>query len=273
MSQNCQLKLILTHKPPCRGIQGLLRWGMITVSKKLKTLLKDSKTRVAILTGAGISRESGVPTFRDKDGLWQKFKPEELASMDAFLANPDLVAGWYDHRREVVNKVEPNAGHRALAEMQNFYVTFSLITQNVDGLHARAGSKNILELHGNIMRSFCVDCGTFSSESHLQTLVEAKCEKCGGRLRPDVVWFGEMLPMDILKRAEEATRQCQLFLSIGTSGAVYPAAGLPLLAKEEGAYIVEINPQETEISRYMDEVLRGPSAEVLPQLLQFTRSS
>lgn len=226
---------------------------------------------MAVLTGAGVSKESGVPTFRDADGLWQKFKPEELANMNAFLANPELVWQWYEHRRQVVRDVKPNAGHEALAKLEGFFNSFVLITQNVDGLHRRAGSKSILEVHGNIERSFCIKCKNFATSEHLEKLsaqTKAVCERCDGLLRPDVVWFGEMLPPEIWLQAEEATRECELFFSIGTSGAVYPAAGLPLLAKQHGAYVVEINPTDSEISRYMDEVLRGPSAQILPQIAE-----
>lgn len=238
-------------------------------SQKLIELLKPS-TRVAVLTGAGVSQESGVPTFRDKDGLWQKFKPEELASMNAFLANPDLVWEWYEHRRKVIREVKPNAGHEALAKMQTYFKEFSLITQNVDGLHERAGSKNILEVHGNLMRSFCIDCKEFAPSDFLENLKsagEAKCTKCEGRLRPDVVWFGEMLPEKIWEASVNAAENCDLFFTIGTSAAVYPAAGIPLHAKQHGAYVVEINPQETEISHLVDESLRGLSAVVLPIII------
>jgi NAD-dependent deacetylase len=238
------------------------------ISKRLKELLVPS-TRVCVLTGAGVSQESGVPTFRDKDGLWQKFRPEELANMDAFLANPPLVWEWYEHRRKVIREVRYNAGHVALVEMERFFRDFTLATQNVDGLHAAAGSSRLLELHGNIMRSFCVSCDEYASEAHLEKLGvgaaggEAKCEFCGGLIRPDVVWFGEMLPADILSAAQHAAETCDLFFTVGTSGAVYPAAGLPLIAKDSGAYTVEINPGASEISGYMDECLRGTSAGVL----------
>lgn len=238
------------------------------VSSRLKALLVPS-TRVAVLTGAGVSQESGVPTFRDKDGLWQKFRPEELANMQAFLSNPGLVWEWYEHRRKVIREVRPNAGHEVLARMQDFFGSFHLITQNVDGLHARAGSRDILEVHGNIMRSFCVDCGRFAPPEFLENLKagdRATCLECEGLLRPDVVWFGEMLPTDVWEQSQQAAANCDLFLTIGTSAAVYPAAGLPLFAKENGAYVVEINPQETEISRLVDETLRGPSAVILPEL-------
>jgi NAD-dependent deacetylase len=240
------------------------------ISDRLQGLLRPS-TKVCVLTGAGVSKESGVPTFRDKDGLWQKFKPEELANMSAFLANPDLVWGWYEHRRKVIRDVKPNPGHFALAQMEKFFKVFQLVTQNVDGLHVRAGSTQVLEVHGNIERSFCVDCGKFADAEHLAAVADsghAACAACGGLLRPDVVWFGENLPMDIFGRAERAARECELFFSVGTSGAVFPAAGLPLLAKDSGAYVVEVNPVPTEISRYMDEALLGPSAEILPELVK-----
>ena len=240
----------------------------MNISSRLKSLLVPS-TKLAVLTGAGVSQESGVPTFRDKDGLWQKFRPEELANMQAFLNNPGLVWEWYEHRRKVIREVRPNAGHEGLVRMQNFFGSFRLITQNVDGLHARAGSRDILEVHGNIMRSFCIDCGRFAPTDFLENLKagdRAVCLDCEGLLRPDVVWFGEMLPTEVWDQSQQAAAECDLFLTIGTSAAVYPAAGLPLLAKECGAYVVEINPQATEISRLVDETLRGPSAVVLPEL-------
>jgi NAD-dependent deacetylase len=229
---------------------------------------------VTVLTGAGVSQESGVPTFRDKDGLWQKFRPEELANMNAFLRNPKLVWEWYEHRRKVVREVKPNLGHEALAKMQDFFKDFTLITQNVDGLHERAGSRGLLEVHGNIMRSFCVDCRKFAPAEFLENLKpgeRASCLECEGLLRPDVVWFGEMLPAEVWQKAQEASANCDLFFTIGTSAAVYPAAGLPTFAQEQGAYVVEINPQPTEISKLVDETLRGPSAVVLPELLKLLK--
>lgn len=242
----------------------------IELSAKLKSLLIPS-IRVAALTGAGVSQESGVPTFRDKDGLWQKFRPEELANMDAFLANPTLVWEWYEHRRKVVREVKPNAGHEALATLESFFKEFTLITQNVDGLHARAGSRNILEVHGNILRSLCVDCREFASPEFLENLKasdRAECSSCKGLLRPDVVWFGEMLPADVWEKSVHAAENCDLFFTVGTSAAVYPAAGLPLHAKDHGAYVVEINPQRTEISSLVDEVITGTSSIVIPEILR-----
>jgi NAD-dependent deacetylase len=241
----------------------------VNFSKKLLELLRPS-TRVCVLTGAGVSQESGVATFRDPGGLWQKFRPEELANMSAFLANPTLVWEWYEYRRQVIRSVAPNAGHVALVAMQEFFGAFTLITQNVDGLHARAGSRGVLEVHGNINRSFCVDCSKHASAEFLESLkpgVPAECKWCSGLLRPDVVWFGENLPEDVWSASASAAALCDLFLSVGTSAAVYPAAGLPLLARERGAWVVEVNPRPSEISSQVDEVLTGTSAEILPKLV------
>ncbi|MEM8600477.1 MAG: NAD-dependent deacylase [Bacteroidota bacterium] len=227
--------------------------------------------RVAVLTGAGISAESGVPTFRDPGGLWQKFKPEELANVEAFLRNPELVQGWYGHRGEIIRSVAPNPGHYALAELEQAKPHFHLATQNVDGLHLQAGSQNVAELHGNLRRIYCIDCETPASEHDLVVIEEgetARCTACGGLLRPDVVWFGEMLPQDAYAEAYLAARQADVYLSVGTSGAVYPAAGLPIEAKRNGAYVAEINIQPSEIAFQLDETVLGKSGQVLPALLQ-----
>lgn len=227
-----------------------------------------SAQKIAVLTGAGISAESGVPTFRGEQGLWKKYRPEELANFDAFMRNPDLVWEWYMFRRELIEAVLPNPGHRALARLESFFPDFTLITQNVDGLHHKAGSRRILELHGNIMRSRCVDCGVESMTAGMNTPGELPICSCGGRMRPDVVWFGEMLPADVLYRASEAARSCDVFFSIGTSAIVQPAASLPLAAKEAGAAVVEINVEPTVISGSVDFSILGKSGEVLPKLLK-----
>ena len=226
---------------------------------------------IAVLTGAGISAESGVPTFRDKNGLWQKFKPEELASMDGFLRNPDLVWEWYQSRREVIYTVEPNPGHYALAELERITPSLTLITQNIDRLHQRAGSANVYELHGNIIDNYCVRCKkphdyTYSSETAQQVI--PRCEYCGGFIRPAVVWFGEMLRCDALFAAEEAASTCDVFLSIGTSAEVYPAAQLPLLSLESGAYLAEINPDKTHITPFAGAAIHAPAGRVLPELVK-----
>lgn len=224
---------------------------------------------VAVLTGAGISAESGIPTFRDPGGLWQQFKPEELANIRAFLKNPKLVQGWYAHRRSVAEETEPNAGHNALVALESMVPNFLLITQNVDNLHQRAGSANIAELHGNITRSFCIDCEHDATTADLQNAAEgqATCPDCGGYFRPDVVWFGEMLPEREITQADAAARRADVFLSIGTSAIVHPAAGLPIIAREYGAYVAEINLEPSAIAEYMSEVVVGKAGEVLPELV------
>ncbi len=235
-------------------------------SDQLLSALAGARS-VAVLTGAGISAESGVPTFRDPGGLWAQFKPEELANVDAFMANPTLVWQWYSHRREVIGSVQPNAGHDALAALERLYGDFTLITQNVDGLHARAGSTRIIELHGSIQRSFCMQCARRYDEVEVPPSVEAPLCACGGRIRPAVVWFGEMLPPDAVRDAWAAAERSEVFFSIGTSGEVYPAAQLPSVAREHGAYVVEVNTKPTAISHRMHESIIGPSGTVLPALV------
>ena len=229
--------------------------------------------RVAVLTGAGVSAESGVPTFRDPDGLWQRMRPEELASMDGFLANPDLVQAWYRHRREVVETVQPNAGHDALAALERLVASgggdFLLATQNVDGLHQRAGSTRVVELHGTLLRDVCVDCDRDAGAGD----TEGRCAACGGRVRPAVVWFGEMLPEGAMETAAEAASRADVFLTVGTSAVVYPAAGLPLIAAQAGAYVAEVNPVPSEIAGRLSEVVVGPAGAVLPRLVAAVRAA
>jgi NAD-dependent deacetylase len=218
-------------------------------------------------TGAGISAESGVPTFRDaQTGLWSKFRPEELATPEAFLHDPKTVWDWYAWRRELVARAEPNPGHRALVELEASVPKFTLITQNVDGLHRRAGSRNVLELHGNILQTKCFSEGTLVSAWADQEETPPRCPTCNGVLRPNVVWFGEALPAEALAQAFAASRNCDLFLSIGTSTAVAPASSLPFEAHAAGALIVEINPDPTPLTRQAHHVLRGPAGELLPLL-------
>ena len=230
--------------------------------------------RVAVLTGAGVSAESGVPTFRDPDGLWQKFRPEELANVEAFLANPTLVQGWYAHRREVVETVEPNAGHHALAALERWVVgrggEFLLATQNVDGLHERAGSERLVELHGSLRRSHCLDCGAPAPPPTAAPAAggAAQCAACGGLVRPDVVWFGETLPEEPIARATQAAALADVYLSVGTSAVVYPAAGLPQLARQGGAYVAEVNPTPSDIAWRLDEQVAGAAGTVLPELVE-----
>jgi NAD-dependent deacetylase len=232
-------------------------------------LIKELKqaTTVGVLTGAGISAESGVPTFRGEEGLWKKFRPEELANFDAFMRNPKLVWEWYNYRKKIINEVEPNAAHYALARMEQTYENFHLITQNVDNLHRRAGSKRIYELHGNIMRNRCVDCNKIIDEIGFTGEQLPHCE-CGGLVRPDVVWFGEMLPQQVLTSSFAVANQSDVFFSIGTSAVVQPAASLPLEAKNAGAYVVEINIDPTVISNLIDESILGKAAEIMPRLME-----
>jgi NAD-dependent deacetylase len=225
--------------------------------------------RVVALTGAGVSAESGVPTFRDAlTGLWARFRPEELATPEAFRRDPKLVWEWYAWRREKVRSVEPNDGHRALAALSKRIPEFTLVTQNVDGLHQRSGSGGVLELHGSLLRVKCFQEDVVVPEWTHTEEVPPRCPQCHGPLRPDVVWFGESLPEDAWNEAARASAACQVFLSIGTSSLVYPAAALPEIALRNGATVVEINPDETPLTRYATHVLRGPSGTILPQLLQ-----
>jgi len=233
---------------------------------------------VCALTGAGVSKESGVPTFREADGLWNRFRPEELANVEAFIRNPTLVWEWYSWRRELMSRVQPNAGHYALAELSSLLKSFTLITQNVDNLHRQAGSKDVIELHGNIQRNKCQECKTVYLPDDSRTRFEFRkgqlphCPECNtGLLRPDVVWFGEMLPEDAITQSWEAAERCDLFLSIGTSAVVYPAAALPQVAQASGAFLVEINPQVTELSGKADLSFREPSGEILPTLVNLLK--
>jgi NAD-dependent deacetylase len=239
----------------------------MNISNKLHSLLKSSDS-ICVLTGAGISAESGVETFRGSNGLWSKLKPEELADFDAFMRNPALVWEWYNFRKNIVLNVKPNPAHYALARLQKNVKDFTLITQNIDNLHSRAGSSNVLELHGNIERSYCIDCREYVSNVEVtKEKPIPHCINCNGIIRPDVVWFGEMLPEGVFEAAMDAANRCELFLTIGTSAVVYPAASLPLNAKKLGAYVVEINTERTEISDNVDETLLGKAGDILPGIV------
>jgi NAD-dependent deacetylase len=233
--------------------------------------LVEQATSVAVLTGAGISAESGIPTFRDAlTGLWEKFRPEELATPEAFEANPKLVWDWYAWRRGAVAKAAPNAGHVALATIERRCrereADFTLVTQNVDGLHRAAGSERVVELHGNIRRVKCFD-SHHPVESWAEDEGVPTCPRCGSLLRPDVVWFGEALPPDALAAALAAARTCDVFLCVGTSTVVEPAASLPFIAREAGARVIEVNPQPTPLTAQASVSLRGAAGEILPLLL------
>jgi NAD-dependent deacetylase len=225
-------------------------------------------SRIAILTGAGISAESGLATFRGSGGIWARFKPEELANMEAFMRNPERVWEWYQYRRDVLDSAVPNPAHISLAEWEKHCTDFTLVTQNVDGLHQRAGSQNVVELHGNLQNNRCMDCGAESLEINIRFEGKIPRCSCGGMLRPGVVWFGEMLPESAVRKAFQAAEACDLFLVIGTSAVVYPAASLPEIAHESGATVIEINPEPTSVSRWATHSLRFNAGNVLPQLVE-----
>ena len=227
------------------------------------------RPRIAVLTGAGVSKESGIPTFREaQTGLWAQYDPTELATPQAFRRSPRLVWEWYTWRRGLVNAVSPNAGHFALAQMAAKFPHFTLITQNVDGLHQRAGSPQVIELHGNILRTKCSEQGEVIETWADDGEIPPRCPNCGGLLRPDVVWFGENLPAEAIEQAIEAAQNAEVFFSIGTSAVVEPAASLPHFAHQAGAVVVEINPDTTPLTPYADYVLQGASGAVLPALMQ-----
>jgi NAD-dependent deacetylase len=221
--------------------------------------------RVSVLTGAGISAESGVPTFRGEDGLWRRFRAEELATPGAFAHDPKLVWEWYDWRRGKIAAVRPNAGHLVLAKWEGIFDGFTVITQNVDGLHPLAGSRNVLELHGNIWKTRCTAEGTVGDNREVPlSTIPPLCRTCGALLRPHIVWFGEMLDPDLLRRAFAESAACQVMLVVGTSSLVHPAASLPMTAAGAGAPVIEINPAETPLTPRATLSIRGLAGEVLP---------
>lgn len=226
--------------------------------------------RVAVLTGAGISRESGVPTFRDaQEGLWARYDPMELASPEGFRRDPALVWRWYEWRRALVGRAQPNPGHGALVRLEALVPYLTVITQNVDGLHHAAGSRNLVELHGNLQRFKCFERGHLVPAELLSTdeRVPPCCPQCGALVRPDVVWFGEMLPEVALRQARDEVAAAEVLLVVGTSGLVQPAASLPLVAVEAGARSIEINPDRTALTPHLDLHLSGPAGRILPALV------
>ena len=222
--------------------------------------------RIAVLTGAGVSAESGVPTFRGAQGLWRQYRPDDLATPEAFARDPKLVWEWYNWRRGLLAAAQPNAGHDALAELERRAASFMLITQNVDGLHQRAGSQNVLEVHGSIWLLRCTQCGREWEDTAPSLAIPPHCH-CGGMARPGVVWFGENLNPKVWTAAEQAAGACDVLLVAGTSAVVYPAAGLAPLARSAGAKIIEVNIEATALSRAADVTLTGRAGELLPQLL------
>ena len=221
--------------------------------------------RVAVLTGAGVSAESGVPVFRGASGLWHNRRAEELATPQAYARDPLLVWEWYRLRLQAVLKAEPNRAHLALAHLAKSK-DLTLVTQNVDGLHARAGSREVLELHGNLTRSRCENCGNLDV-LEADFALPPQCSKCGSRARPNVVWFGETLPQETFQKAVDAFANTEIALVVGTSALVEPAASLARLAQQRGAYVVEINPEATPLSRVTDLSLRMTASEGMRHLL------
>jgi NAD-dependent deacetylase len=226
----------------------------------------DRVRSLAVLTGAGISAESGVPTFRGPGGLWRNYRAEDLATPRAFRDAPQLVWEWYNWRRGLIGACQPNAAHHALVEIESHLDDFVLVTQNVDGLHRLAGSRHVVELHGNIWKLRCTQgcCSPWEDRAVPLPQIPPRCPRCGALARPDVVWFGESLPAEALDSAFAAARRCQIMLVVGTSALVQPAASLPLIALQRGAYVVEINPQPTPLSDCVDRILRKPAAVALP---------
>ena len=221
--------------------------------------------KIVFVTGAGISQESGIPTFRGKDGFWRNYDPMKLATIDAFYDNPKLVWEWYNERRNNVFQAQANLGHKAIADLEK-YAQVTVLTQNIDGLHKKAGSSNVLELHGSIVKIKCSVCD-YNEEILTEISDFPPICKCGNILRPDVVWFGESLPQDVWQNAIEFASQCDLMVIIGTSLVVSPANTLPLYAKQNNATLIEINPEKTEMSDEMDEIIRNTSVETLPKLV------
>ncbi|MGD9041184.1 MAG: NAD-dependent deacylase [Desulfobacteraceae bacterium] len=233
----------------------------------LKKILQDAE-RIAVLTGAGISAESGVPTFRGADGLWQKHRATELATPEAFSRNPKLVWEFYNWRRGLISQVTYNAAHKALAELESKVPHLTLLTQNVDGLHLLAGSKNVLEIHGSLWKVRCTACQEVTTDRSSQLAPLPKCQECGALLRPHVVWFGEALDATLLRQAITASRESQVMLVIGTSSLVQPAASLALEAKSAGATLAEINLEKTPHSHFMDFSLLGKAGDLVPELVR-----
>jgi NAD-dependent deacetylase len=227
-----------------------------------------SSEQLVVLTGSGVSAESGIPTFREaQTGLWARYDPQELATPQAFNANPSLVWQWYQWRRDLVANAEPNPAHLALVTLQQRLPDFTLITQNVDGLHQMAGSAGVIELHGNIRRTICSQERTVVETWPVTTDLPPRCPNCRAPLRPDVVWFGESLPVKAIDRAMNAAAGCDLFLSIGTSAVVHPAASLAHIALQQGASIAEINVEPTPLTLYADYTVLGQAGILLPKLL------
>ena len=236
----------------------------------IKDKLKETK-KIIFVTGAGISQESGIPTFRGKDGLWRKYDPMQLATIEAFYENPKLVWEWYEDRRGNILSARPNPGHIAMAEIEKLKEVL-IMTQNIDELHQKAGSSKVLELHGSIIRIKCTACNFQNDFESKFEEIPPKCN-CGAILRPDVVWFGEPLPQDVWREAMVESSKCDIMIIAGTSLVVSPANTLPIYAKQNNAMLIEINPEETIMSSQMDLSIRDTSSNVLPKLLSYIQSN
>jgi NAD-dependent deacetylase len=243
-----------------------LWWKVESATAAVRQGLRSGS--IVAFTGAGISAESNVPTFRGTDGLWRNYSPETLATAQAFESDPRLVWEWYDWLRGLIHAAQPNPGHLALSEMQQRAgENFTLVTQNMDGLHERAGSHDVVKLHGDIWLLRCTTCGIERRNEQVPLKHLPPLCRCGGTLRPAIVWFGEMLPEVEWMRALDAARWADVFLAIGTSALVYPAAGLARVARESGAQVVIVNPDPTPADEFAKWILRGPAGEILPRLL------
>ncbi|AJM91451.1 NAD-dependent protein deacylase 1 [Nitrosopumilus piranensis] len=236
----------------------------------IKDQIRDVK-KIVFVTGAGISQESGIPTFRGKDGLWRNYDAMKLATINAFYDNPKLVWEWYNERRKNIFSAHPNEGHKAIADLEK-YVDVVILTQNIDGLHQKAGSTQVLELHGSIVKIKCTVCD-FKDEIMTDFSDSPPLCKCGNILRPDVVWFGESLPQDVWQEAIIHANQCDLMVIAGTSLVVSPANTLPIYAKQNNALLIEVNPEDTEMSLEMDLAIRNTSANTLPKLISLFREN
>ncbi|MFQ5801888.1 MAG: NAD-dependent deacylase [Candidatus Methylomirabilales bacterium] len=236
--------------------------AIAAIAERLKTA-----TSVVALTGAGVSAESGIPTFRGPEGLWQHYKPEDLATPQAFARDPKLVWEWYDWRRQKIAPASPNPAHEVLAQLEHIVPDFLLITQNIDGLHGLAGSRRLIEMHGSIWQVRCLTEGTVYENREVPLNVLPPRCACGSLVRPDVVWFGESLSLEDQARTFAATGSTDVFLTIGTSALVQPAASLPVVAKDRGAFVAEINPVPTPITPFVDSYLQGAAGIILPKIL------
>ncbi len=246
-----------------------LHYNLFFMFEQIADKLKNAK-KIVFVTGAGISQESGIPTFRGKDGLWRRYDPMKLATIDSFYEDPKLVWEWYEDRRKNILSAQPNPGHKAIADLEK-YKEVVVLTQNIDGLHQRAGSTNVLELHGSIIRIKCTVCDFHDETTTIFENLPPLC-KCGNILRPDVVWFGEALPQDVWNDAIIHANSCDIMIITGTSLAVSPANTLPIYAKQNNAILLEINPDETIMSGDMELSIKTTSAKALPELVSILES-